>query len=97
MDHRQWLAKTRLRGSGERRHGCAAVASEDTYGCAAAASEDTAARQRRAKTRLRGSGERRHDCAAVANEARLKQADISRTIFSRCNGAVYNYTYIIVM
>ena len=38
-------------------------------------------------TRLCGSGEGRHDCVAVANEAQLKHGDISRTIFSRCNGA----------
>ena len=42
--------------------------------------------QWRVKTRLRGSGEWRHDCAAVANEARIRHGDISRTIFSRCNG-----------
>ena len=44
VDHWQWQVKTRLRGNGEWRHDCTAVASEDTT-----------VRQWRVKTRLAGS------------------------------------------
>ena len=58
-------------GSGEWRHDCVAVVSEDAT-----------ARQWRVKTRLCGGGEWRHNCAAVANEVRLKQGHFMDYIFA---------------
>ena len=84
VDHWQWRVKTRLRGCGEWRYDCAAVASEDTT-----------TRQWRVKTRLRGSSEwstnktwgHFADYIFAAWTNPLKHGDISRTIFSRHNGA----------